>query len=79
MDLKDIQLAPPNFSGSISQTAGEAADGLARGGSIYNEIMKHDPSLVEEIIKKLEKELSETFGAAPMIAPMTAVVCQAWK
>ena len=64
---------------SISRTAREAADGLARGGSIYNEIMKHDPSLVEEIITKLEKELSETFGAAPMIAPMTAVISQAWK
>jgi ubiquinone/menaquinone biosynthesis C-methylase UbiE len=64
---------------SISQTAGEAANGLARGGSIYNEIMMHDPSLVEEIIKELEKELSEKFGTSPMIAPMTAVVCQAWK
>ena len=64
---------------SYSQTAAEAADGLARGGTIYNEIMKHDPSLVEVIIKELEKELSEKFGASPMIASMRAVVCQAWK
>src|SRR3989337_3458302 len=40
---------------SFSQTAKEAANGLARGGSIYNEIMKHDPSLVEEIVATLEK------------------------
>ena len=64
---------------SISQTAKEAANGLARGGSIYNEVIKHDPSLVEEIVKTLEEELAEKFGASPMIAPMRSVVCQAWK
>lgn len=64
---------------SFSQTAKEAANGLAHGGSIYNELMKHDPSMVEEIVVTLEKELSEKFGAAPMMAPMRAVICQAWK
>ena len=64
---------------SISQTAKEAANGLARGGSIYNEVIKHDPLLVEEIVKTLETELAEKFGASPMIAPMKSVVCQAWK
>jgi len=64
---------------SICKTAMEAANGLARGGAIYNEIIKRDPSLVEQIIKTLEKELSEKFGASPMMAPMKAVVCQAWK
>jgi ubiquinone/menaquinone biosynthesis C-methylase UbiE len=64
---------------SICKTAEEAANGLARGGAIYNEIIKRDPSLVEQIIKKLEKELSEKFGASPMKAPMKTVVCQAWK
>ena len=64
---------------SFSQTAKEAANGLARGGSIYNELMKYDPSLVEEIVATLEKELGENFGAAPMMAPMRAVICQAWK
>ena len=64
---------------SISQTAKEAANGLARGGSIYNEIVKRDPSLVEKIVKTLEKALIEKFGNSPMIAPMKAVVCQAWK
>ena len=63
---------------SISKTAKEAANGLARGGSIYNEIVKRDPSLVEKIVKTLEKELIEKFGNSPMIAPMKAVVCQAW-
>ena len=28
---------------------------------------------------ELEKELSEKFGATPLIAPMSAVICQAWK
>src|SRR5687768_69692 len=32
---------------SISQTAKEVANGLARGGSIYEEIVKRDPLLVE--------------------------------
>lgn len=64
---------------SIYDSAKDAASGLARGGCIYNEIMKHDPSLVEQIIILLEKELSEKFGASPMIAPMKAVICQAWK
>jgi hypothetical protein len=27
----------------------------------------------------IEKELSEKYGAAPMVAPMRAVVSQAWK
>ena len=64
---------------SISQTTKEAANGLARGGSIYNEIIKHDPTLVEKIVKILETELAEKFGASPMIAPMSAVISQAWK
>lgn len=64
---------------SICQSAKEAANGLARGGSIYNEIIKHDPLLVEEIVKTLEAELVEKFGASPMNAPMKALVCQAWK
>jgi hypothetical protein len=32
-----------------------------------------------EIKIELEKELSEKFGSAPMIAPMSAVIIQAWK
>jgi len=64
---------------SISETAKEAVNGLAQGGLIYNEIMKRDPAWMEEIKTTAEKELAEKFGAAPMIAPMSAVITQAWK
>ena len=63
----------------ISETAKEAAEGLAQGGSIYNEIMKRNPACIEELKETVEKELAEKFGAAPMIAPMSAVISQVWK
>ena len=64
---------------SVSSTAKEAAFGLTQGGSIYNEIMKRNPAWIDEIKIKVEKELAEKFGAAPMIAPISAVISQAWK
>jgi ubiquinone/menaquinone biosynthesis C-methylase UbiE len=64
---------------AFSQSAKSAAFGLTRGGSIYNEIMKRNPAWIEEISARVEKELAEKFGAEPMIAPMRAVISQAWK
>ena len=64
---------------SISQTAKEAVNGLTQGGIIYNEIMKRNPAWMDEIKAIAEKELSEKFGVAPMIAPMSALISQAWK
>lgn len=64
---------------SISPTARDAAHGLSQGGVIYNEIMKRNPAWIEEIKVLVEKELSEKYGAAPMVAPMSAVISQAWK
>ena len=64
---------------TFSPTAKEAAYGLARGGSLYNEIMNRNPLWVDEITATVEKELGEKFGTAPMNAPMKAVVSQAWK
>src|SRR4030095_1710773 len=64
---------------SISKTATEATAGLAQGGLIYNEIMKRNPAWMDEIMNTVEKELSEKYGAAPMMAPMSAIVSQAWK
>jgi SAM-dependent methyltransferase len=64
---------------AVGQTAKEAAYGMARGGSLYNEIMKRNPAWVEEIEATVEKELSENFGDKPMIAPMSALISQAWK
>ena len=50
-----------------------------RGGYIYNEIMKQDPAIMDEIRIRAEKELAEKYGAAPMVAPMSAIISQAWK
>jgi ubiquinone/menaquinone biosynthesis C-methylase UbiE len=63
---------------SVSRTAKEAACGLV-GGSIYQEIKKRNPAWIDEIRIKVENELAEKFGTAPMTAPMSAVISQAWK
>jgi hypothetical protein len=49
------------------------------GGFIFKEIRQRNPEWIDEIKMELEKELSEKFGAAPMIAPINAVISQAWK
>ena len=64
---------------SISPTAKEASEGLTQGGVIYNAIMSQNPEWIEEIKGLVEKELSVKFGEAPMVAPMSAVISQAWK
>jgi ubiquinone/menaquinone biosynthesis C-methylase UbiE len=62
-----------------SETAGNAAQGLVKGGSLYNEIVKRNPAWVVEIISTVENELSEKYGKAPMIAPISAIITQGWK
>ena len=64
---------------SICSSAKEAAIGLVQSGSVFQEIGKRNPAWIDEIIVTIEKELSENFGAAPMIAPISAVISQAWK
>ena len=64
---------------SASPTARDAAYGLVKGGPFYNEIKKRNPAWIDEMINKVEKELAEKFGAAPMRAPISAVISQAWK
>ncbi len=64
---------------SVCPTAKEAATGLVDGGFVFKEIRQRNPEWIDEIKIELEKELSEKFGAAPMIAPMSAVISQAWK
>jgi len=64
---------------AVSPTAKDAAEGLVQGGAIYNEIMKRNPVWIEEIKTSVEKELSDKYGSAPMVAPMSAVISQAWK
>lgn len=64
---------------AINNTSKEAAQGLTEGGALYKEIMSRNPAWVEEIKSSVEKELTEKFGKAPMVAPMSAIICQAWK
>ena len=64
---------------SVSPTAKDAAHALVEGGPFYKDIKRRDPAWVEEIKIKVEKELAEKFGAAPMMAPISAVICQGWK
>ncbi|SMC89555.1 class I SAM-dependent methyltransferase [Pedobacter africanus] len=64
---------------SFCVTARAAAIGLVYSGAVFQEIKKHNPAWIDEIIIKVETELSEKFGAAPMIAPISAVISQAWK
>lgn len=64
---------------SVSPTAKEATYGLVEGGLIYKDIKKQNPAWIDEIKIKVEKELSEKYGAAPMVAPMSAVISQARK
>lgn len=60
-------------------TAKEAAAGLVEGGFVFKEIRQRNPEWIDGIKTELEKELSEKFGAAPMMAPMSALISQAWK
>lgn len=64
---------------SVSNTVKEAVHGLTQGGTIYNEIMKRNPAWLDEIKNMTEKELADRFGDAPMTAPMSALINQAWK
>jgi ubiquinone/menaquinone biosynthesis C-methylase UbiE len=64
---------------SVSPSAKEAACGLVEGAQFYKEIKKRNPAWIAEIKIKVEKELAEKFGTAPMIAPISAVISQAWK
>lgn len=63
----------------VCPTAKEAAYGFVGGGAIYDEIKKRNPAWLDEIKIELEKELAQKFGAAPMIAPMSAIISQARK
>jgi ubiquinone/menaquinone biosynthesis C-methylase UbiE len=64
---------------AVSPTAKEATHGLVEWGPIYEEIKKRNPAWIDEIKIKVEKELAEKYGAAPMIAPISAVISQARK
>ena len=56
-----------------------AAEGLSMRGAIYNNIMARHPELIPKIKSIVQKELSEKYGTAPMIAPMSALITEAYK
>ena len=60
-------------------SAKDAAEALVRAGAYSKEIMSLNPARINEIKSLLAKELGKRYGDAPMIAPMSAVVAQAWK
>lgn len=64
---------------SKSESAKKATYGMVQGGTLYNEIIKRNPAWLPEISTAVEKELSEKYGVAPMVAPMRALITQAWK
>jgi len=64
---------------STCESATKATYGLVQGGPLYNEIIKRNPDWLPEISAAVEKELSEKYGVAPMVAPMRALISQAWK
>lgn len=64
---------------SVSPSAKDAAEALTQGGAIYKEIMRRNPEWIGEIKVLVEQDLAEKFGASPMIAPMSALISQAWK
>jgi ubiquinone/menaquinone biosynthesis C-methylase UbiE len=62
-----------------ADSAKEMAASLTQGGTIYDAIVKRNPDWVPQIQSAIEKELTEKFGAAPMLSPMRAVVVTATK
>ena len=64
---------------SACASAKEAALGFVQGESVYDEIRKRKPDSIDEIKSRLEKELADQFGDAPMIVPISALISQAWK
>lgn len=62
-----------------AETAETAAQGLVKGGSLYEEILKRNPAWPDEIISTVGKELAQKYGNTPMIAPISAIVTQGWK
>ena len=63
----------------VAESAKIAATGMVHGGSTYDEIIRRNPAWVDEILERVEKELSAKFGVSPMVAKMRALVCEARK
>lgn len=64
---------------ATAESASKAAYGVVNGGTLYNEISKREPRLIERISTDVEKGLAEKYGKAPMVAPMIAIITNAIK
>ena len=64
---------------SVSPTAKEAATGLVKGSPYYQQIRQRNLAWIDELKIKVENELAQKFGTAPMRAPLSALISQSWK
>lgn len=64
---------------SQCRSAKDAAEAFTQAGALSNEIARLNPAWVDEIKLLVEQELAKRYGDAPMVAPMSAVIGQAWK
>ncbi|HTL10825.1 MAG TPA: class I SAM-dependent methyltransferase, partial [Chitinophagaceae bacterium] len=64
---------------SVTSTAREAAAGFVKGGTLYKEIAQRFPEQIPSITLALENALAQKFGAAPMVAPISAIISRGWK
>lgn len=64
---------------SFIATAKDAAHGLVEGSRVHKPIRQQNSGDIDKLKLKLEAELAARFGAAPMIAPISAVISTAWK
>ncbi len=60
---------------AVSSSARDIAIGMIYANSLYDEIMKRCPELLNEIIDVTEYRIAERYGKAPMVAPMKALIC----
>jgi ubiquinone/menaquinone biosynthesis C-methylase UbiE len=64
---------------AVSQSAKQVAEGLAYGGSIFDDIFKQNADWLPQIQSEIETLLIEKYGDAPMKSPMRALITSANK
>ena len=64
---------------AVSPSAKNVAEGLAFGGSIFDDIFKQNPDWLPQIQSEIENLLIEKYGDAPMQSPMRALISTAKK
>lgn len=72
----DIERVDKIASGS---SAGQVAEGLTYGGSIFNDIFKNNPEWIPQIKSDIEQALVDQYGDRPVDTPMRALFTTAIK